>query len=1031
MNTFLFLTFWALTAAPAADFYAEAEAKGRLEMVVQAPPSASADVTFSPDGKLFATHDERIVKIWSEDGRVLHSFVGGGRLEFAADGRSLWMADGYGYPSKPDFGAARVSLDGEVLQRVPTADHAQATADGTLVIRSGGAKHNELHLFDLTGKPVEQLRPALNKWIYGIASSRDGQLFATASDEGFFLFDRHGATLARLGNGSGSGVRFSIDSKKLLTGGASAVTLWSLDDPRSPRATTTIAVPKGWKAGGVALAPDGDSMLVGFGSDYLLGTGGLLRRYGLDGKVLWEAPAEGFFALDVVAASDDGRMVATGGGDVLRLWSTDGRLLRSMSEPKNAEGWLKFCSLAFSPDNSLLLVLTTKRATLRSTVTGEVVRELGAFFNPTGATFSADGSLVAFGDDDNIFHVLEVATGKEIRKRTGYARAVDAVVRLSDGRFATAGGKEIIVVDAQSGAEETFAVGGHISESHMSGANGRLAVAFDGKIEFYDAHGKTSGASISTEREVTAIALRPDGAAIAVAGSAFGLYDITGKLIRNLVGHGQKIKELCWSRDGRLVYSVSADRTLRAWNAATGEQVVFVARGNDWVSYTPDGYFDASRDGGRLVGMTRGLTSWGIDQFALRNNRPDLLLERMGHPDLELRTHYHNQYLKRLRRAGLTEAKLSAQPAVPHATMTPGSASGASIGVQLAFDGHGRKLLRYNVFVNDVPLFGALGKPLTGERTAREEQVVLVPGRNKIEASCTDETGAESYRALLYHDAPETSAQTDLWFVGFGVSKYARQELELRYAHKDVQDLAAALKKLEGKRYAHVHVHAFVDADVTPAAIRDARKLLASAKPTDTLVLFIAGHGMHDRDKEATYYYLTQGADPTQLAKTAATFEDIEGILQGVAPLQKLFLMDTCESGEADERVESAMLAQAGARGMLSRGLKSVASKPVAAAKAPTRRDWLLDRSRFIYNDLHRRSGAVVFSSSRGGEFSYERSDLENGVFTHALVQALATDQPISVADLQQRVTETVRKATDGLQNPTVDRDNLWAKFKL
>ena len=70
----------------------------------------------------------------------------------------------------------------------------------------------------------------------------------------------------------------------------------------------------------------------------------------------------------------------------------------------------------------------------------------------------------------------------------------------------------------------------------------------------------------------------------------------------------------------------------------------------------------------------------------------------------------------------------------------------------------------------------------------------------------------------------------------------------------------------------------------------------------DTVVLMISGHGVHDRDEYATYYYLTHETDLDSLAQTAVEFEELEELLQGFPPRQKLFLMDTCGSGEWDRR---------------------------------------------------------------------------------------------------------------------------------
>lgn len=103
---------------------------------------------------------------------------------------------------------------------------------------------------------------------------------------------------------------------------------------------------------------------------------------------------------------------------------------------------------------------------------------------------------------------------------------------------------------------------------------------------------------------------------------------------------------------------------------------------------------------------------------------------------------------------------------------------------------------------------------------------------------------------------------------------------------------------------------------------------------------------------------------------------------------------------------------------------------------APRRRTFLLNRERFIFNDLVRRSGAIVLSSSRGDELSFESDALQNGMFTEQILAAF--DDPradrdhngsLSTDELRAFVIAAVAQSTGGLQHPTVDRDNLVQKF--
>ena len=159
---------------------------------------------------------------------------------------------------------------------------------------------------------------------------------------------------------------------------------------------------------------------------------------------------------------------------------------------------------------------------------------------------------------------------------------------------------------------------------------------------------------------------------------------------------------------------------------------------------------------------------------------------------------------------------------------------------------------------------------------------------------------------------------------------------------------------MKGRGFENVHVARFLNEAVTPAAIKQAKESLAGARPSDALVVFIAGHGVHDHDKDATFYFLTHQADVGDLAGTAARFEDVEDLLQGVGPRRKLFLMDTCESGEVEEGAQAqAAVARANSGGIRSRGIKlSGSNRKDDAAPSPAKRPFLFERDRYIYNDL-------------------------------------------------------------------------------
>ena len=169
----------------------------------------------------------------------------------------------------------------------------------------------------------------------------------------------------------------------------------------------------------------------------------------------------------------------------------------------------------------------------------------------------------------------------------------------------------------------------------------------------------------------------------------------------------------------------------------------------------------------------------------------------------------------------------------------------------------------------------------------------------------------------------------------------------------------------------------------------------------------------------------------TRVRPPRITFDTIEGLLSDIPAQRKLFLLDTCDSGELDEGTIENYFTLASARGIKPRTYR----KPMKGRgqTRPKARDYLYKKDRFIHNNLSKRSGAIVFSSSRGGEISYESSSLENGFFTQGVLAAFTDkladkneDKIISTDELKEYVSKTVSEKTGDLQHPSVDRDNIY-----
>jgi WD40 repeat protein len=122
------------------------------------------------------------------------------------------------------------------------------------------------------------------------------------------------------------------------------------------------------------------------------------------------------------------------------------------------------------------------------------------------------------------------------------------------------------------------------------------------------------------------MALSPDGSIIATGGKAVQLWDArTGTKLRQLLGHLKRTQSIVFSSDGRLIVAGGSYGTTNLWEVATGRHMATLfafanqqggAASDEWIAYTPDGYFECSSGGERYLGWRVGEEFQTIEKHA-------------------------------------------------------------------------------------------------------------------------------------------------------------------------------------------------------------------------------------------------------------------------------------------------------------------------------------------------------------------------------------------------------------------------------
>jgi hypothetical protein len=469
------------------------------------------------------------------------------------------------------------------------------------------------------------------------------------------------------------------------------------------------------------------------------------------------------------------------------------------------------------------------------------------------------------------------------------------------------------------------------------------------------------------------------------------------------------------------------------------------------VAVTTDQYYRVSKPGIKGVAFRVEGTLYPFDQFDLRFNRPDIILDRLGQASPHLIHSYRQAYKKRLRKMGLTHEMLGTDMHLPEVEIVngnvPASVTTPTLSLHINAWDTTYPLNRLNVYVNDVPIHGTAGLPLPNQNMSideRELTIPLVSGRNKIQVSVMNQQGTESLRQTVYTVYPAEDTPHGLYVVAIGVSRYQDPAYNLRFAAKDAQDVIQAYQNTHHS-WSNIHVLPLTNDRATREEILKAKNLLMQSRVHDLVIVFAAGHGM--TDEAGNYYFGTFDIDADDPDGNGLPYEEFEFLLDGIPALKKVLLLDTCFSGEIEDdapvllkktqpdvgRTEQVVM-------RAFKPIRDISLVPDSGSEGTVERlspdvirfqqDW--------FADLRRGTGAAVIASSSGNEYSWEGPQWGNGVFTYALLQGLKNrladtnaDQKITVTEIQSFVIDQVRELTQGGQNPTIRHQNLEYDFAI
>ncbi|HEX6224070.1 MAG TPA: caspase family protein [Chryseolinea sp.] len=575
-------------------------------------------------------------------------------------------------------------------------------------------------------------------------------------------------------------------------------------------------------------------------------------------------------------------------------------------------------------------------------------------------------------------------------------------------------------------------------------ADGSVVVASDFSLKMFDRNGYLSKEFVGHYGAVRAVTISKDGRYLASGGEDQTI--MLWKLSETGFAPSlrQAFEDVEWSRffSSLPVDSLTKEPTKKAWldviaylkssgNKAyksiedvyktLGEQVIpfatlFLTEDQEWICWTPRGYFACSSSGGQYFGwhVNKGINHladfYSAEQYFELLYRPT---------DVASSFKQGKRVEDILRESGERIFDLSKlhRPSVGFFDITATTKStdllkydqgkyftqARTIPITVDIYDGGGGVKEVNIYQNDKLIISDSEVKTTreGEKRSKTYAVEMANETNKFKVKIMNFQKIESRSdELVIEYVGEVIATSTLHVLAVGINKYKNASYNLNYAQPDASSFVEKLNEKSKVLFKHVNRVEIYDEDATKENIAMGFKaMVAQAKPEDVFMFYYAGHGTLDDANNDEYYLVPTDitklyGDPAQLHARGISATDIRGFLTQIKSQKQIVLMDACHSGGA---------------------VKSLSTRGVAS-----------DEKAMV--QLARSSGVVMIASSGTKQLATEFEALKHGVFTYALLEALDGkadngDSKITVNELklymEERVPELTKQYGGQAQYPT------------
>jgi WD40 repeat protein len=521
-----------------------------------------------------------------------------------------------------------------------------------------------------------------------------------------------------------------------------------------------------------------------------------------------------------------------------------------------------------------------------------------------------------------------------------------------------------------------------------------------------------------------------------------------------LKGHTNTVLDVFLNTDKSQIITYSTDNTFKFWDVKNGKEIytrIFSDEKFELTTLPNSPFYMCSKEASKMMHfVTPDLKVIGFEQLDPIYNRPDVVLESIcknnSGIDKQLISLYRAAWEKRINRLGLDKEKIGKgefefpTAEIENNVLVPNEFGEITLNVKASDNKH--FLNSYNIFINEVPLYGSQGISLSELKTRNWNATITIPlsfGKNKIQISVVNELGLENYKypIFAYYTPVKKQIVSKTYFIGIGVDDFKQKiinnkKTKLDFCVKDVNDLSKVLSKKP-----NTIVKLYTNEQVNKENILSIKDFLKEKTTVDDCVIIsCSSHGLLNNN--FNFYLATYDIDFNNPSDRGIAYADLESLLDSIPARKKLLLLDACNSGE-NELINN----NNNNRKVINFNEHEIDKLDISRRIDSESSDYYKSIRSFkkmneLFINTKNKTGSIIISAAGGMQKAMEGRSvkvndkyIENGSFTYSILEFLNNTFYWTVNQLKEYVEKRVVEITNGEQEPTSRQETMEIDWKF